>query len=80
MNRCRICKGELSKELLVLKNVPAAAQNMPATREELCADKGIDLALCQCLNCGVLQHTAPPVPYYREVIRASGVSEAMCSL
>lgn len=77
MNRCRICQGELSKELLVLKNVPAAAQKMPSTREECLADKGIDLALCQCLNCGVLQHTAPPVPYYREVIRASGVSGTM---
>lgn len=77
MNRCRICKGELSKELLVLKNVPAAAQKMPSTREECLADKGVDLAICQCLNCGVLQHTSPPVPYYREVIRASGVSETM---
>ena len=77
MPRCRICQGELSKELLTLKNVPAAAQKMPSTHEECLADKGVDLAICQCLNCGVLQHTSHPVPYYREVIRASGVSEAM---
>ena len=74
---CRICSSELSEPLLELKNVPAAAQRMPATPAELAADKGVDLALCQCPACGVLQHTAPPVPYFREVLRASGVSEAM---
>ncbi|MBR2372856.1 MAG: methyltransferase domain-containing protein, partial [Lentisphaeria bacterium] len=79
MPYCRICKSELTKPLLELKNVPAAAQNMPSTGEELQKDRGIDLAICQCLNCGVLQHTSEPVPYYREVIRASGVSAEMKS-
>lgn len=74
---CRICKGELSEPLLTLKNVPAAAQKMPSTREELLSDKGIDLTICQCRSCGVIQHTSSPVPYFREVIRASGVSDAM---
>ena len=77
MFRCRICSSELSHCLLELKNVPAAAQKMPATREELAADKGIDLSICQCPECGVLQHTATPVSYFREVIRASGISEEM---
>jgi SAM-dependent methyltransferase len=74
---CRICRSELSKVLLELENVPAAAQRMPATPAELAADKGVDLTLYQCPACGVLQHTAPPVPYFREVLRASGVSGAM---
>lgn len=77
MPLCRICKGMLTQPLLTLKNVPAAAQKMPSTPKEVSADKGIDLPICQCLNCGVLQHTVLPVPYFREVIRASGVSEAM---
>ena len=77
MPLCRICKSKLTQPLLELKNVPAAAQKMPATPQEILADKGIDLPICQCLNCGVLQHTASPVPYFREVIRASGVSEEM---
>ena len=77
MSLCRICKGKLTEPLLILKNVPAAAQKMPASPEELAADLGVDLSLCQCLKCGVLQHTARPVPYFREVIRASGVSEEM---
>ena len=74
---CRICRSGLSKVLLELENVPAAAQRMPATPAELAADKGVDLKLCQCPACGVLQHTAPPVPYFREVLRASGVSDSM---
>ena len=74
---CRICKAELSKPLLELNNVPAAAQHMPSTPQELSADKGVDLSICQCTCCGVLQHTAQPVAYYREVIRASGISDAM---
>lgn len=74
---CRICKAELSMPLLELTNVPAAAQNMPSTPQELSADKGVDLSICQCPCCGVIQHTAQPVAYYREVIRASGISEAM---
>ena len=74
---CRICHSELGSPLLKLEKVPAVAQRMPATPAELAADKGVDLTLCQCPACGVLQHTAPPVPYFREVLRASGVSEAM---
>ena len=76
-SRCRICRAELGEVLLELKNVPAAAQKMPATQTELRADRGVDLQLRQCPCCGVLQHTATPVSYFREVLRASGVSEAM---
>lgn len=74
---CRICHAELSGVLLELKNVPAAAQNLPASQEEIDADRPVDLRLHECPRCGVVQHTAVPVDYYREVLRASGVSEAM---
>ena len=77
MPQCRICKAEVSKPLLELHNVPRAAQNMPSTPQELSEDRGVDLSICHCPGCGVLQHTAQPVAYYREVIRASGISEAM---
>ncbi|MBN1364306.1 MAG: methyltransferase domain-containing protein [Syntrophaceae bacterium] len=40
-------------------------------------DKGIDWEVCQCSGCGLVQLNTPPVPYYREVIRASAVSAKM---
>ena len=74
---CRICGQELFPEILLeLKNMPAAAQNFP-TAETLADDHGIDLVLRQCSCCGVVQLTNPPVPYFRDVIRASGCSPEM---
>lgn len=74
---CRICGQELFPEILLeLHNMPAAAQNFP-TVETLADDHGIDLELRQCSCCGVVQLTNPPVPYFRDVIRASGCSPEM---
>ena len=74
---CRICGQELFPEaLLELKNMPAAAQNFP-TKETLSEDHGMDLELRQCSCCGVIQLTNPPVPYFRDVIRAAGCSPEM---
>ena len=74
---CRICGRELFPEILLeLKNMPAAAQNFP-TEETLADDHGIDLELRQCSCCGVIQLTNPPVPYFRDVIRAAGCSPEM---
>lgn len=45
--------------------------------ESLKNDKGVDLEVCQCSGCGLVQLSNAPVAYYREVIRASAVSEEM---
>ena len=75
--RCRICGQDLFPDILLgLKNMPAAAQNFP-TAENLSQDRGIDLELRQCSGCGVVQLTNPPVPYFRDVIRAAGCSPEM---
>ncbi|HDD43848.1 MAG TPA: methyltransferase domain-containing protein [Candidatus Desulfofervidus auxilii] len=75
--RCRVCKGRLFKEpILVLKNMPKGAQDFLIKRE-LSRDKGIDLKLYQCSLCGLVQLTSPPVPYYKEVIRSSAYSQEM---
>ena len=74
---CRVCEGRFFGEsVLQFKNMPKAAQNFPtaATREE---DKGVDLDVRQCQNCGLVQLSNPPVPYYKEVIRAAAFSEEM---
>jgi SAM-dependent methyltransferase len=58
------------------ENMPKAAQFLPDA-ESLKNDKGVDLEVCQCSGCGLVQLSNPPVPYYREVIRASAVSDEM---
>lgn len=56
--------------------MPRAAQLLPDA-EALEHERGIDLELCQCAGCGLLQLSSDAVPYYREVIRASAFSEEM---
>lgn len=74
---CRICAHRLFPEpLLIQRSMPAAAQELP-TAEQLSEDHGIDLALHQCAGCGLLQLSSPPVPYWRDVIRAAGISPEM---
>ena len=57
-------------------NMPSVAQFLPDL-ESLESDKGIDLEVCQCSGCGLVQLSNDPVPYFREVIRAAAVSEEM---
>jgi hypothetical protein len=58
--------------------MPGVAQHLPdpgtASR-----DRGVDLEIFQCSACGLVQLDIEPVPYFREVIRAVGVSEEMRS-
>jgi hypothetical protein len=56
--------------------MPSVAQFLPDL-ESLVGDKGIDLEVCQCSGCGLVQLSNDPVPYFREVIRAAAFSEEM---
>ena len=56
--------------------MPKAAQNLPDAAA-LAHEKGVDLDICQCTGCGLVQLSNEPVPYYREVIRAAAVSEVI---
>lgn len=56
--------------------MPKAAQYLP-TAEDLLRDEGVDLEVCQCEGCGLVQLRNEPVPYFREVIRAVGCSPEM---
>lgn len=74
LRSCRLCGLPLpSQALLRYHNMPAAAQHLPGP-EDLSGDTGIDLIIKECQACGLVQLDADPVTYYREVIRASGVS------
>jgi len=77
VNKCRVCGNIFYEEpLLRYENMPKAAQYLPDA-ESLKHEKGVDLEVFQCSGCGLVQLNSDPVPYYREVIRAAGVSEAM---
>jgi len=74
---CRGCGQELpEKPLLQFRNMPKAAQFLPDA-SEIEQEKGVDLRVLQCLHCGLVQVDCDPVPYFREVVRASGFSKEM---
>jgi SAM-dependent methyltransferase len=56
--------------------MPNSAQGFP-TLETIAFDHGVDLELFECSGCGVVQLASEPVPYYREVIRAAGISPVL---
>lgn len=59
-----------------MNNMPAQAQNLP-DKENLHKDKGIDINLCECEGCRLIQLDSEPVSYYKDVIRAGGISSTM---
>lgn len=74
---CRVCKAPLSNEPLIqYQDMPCAAQSFVAA-EALEQDHGTTLNVCQCSNCGLVQLPGLPVPYFREVIRATAFSPEM---
>lgn len=80
MKNCIVCGKPLAGEpLLRCANMPASAQDIPAL-EQLPQDSGVDLNLCQCSGCGLVQFDCEPVDYYRDVIRAGGYSTTMVEL
>ena len=78
-HHCLVCGSELSGPLFEITNMPCGAQAMPS-QEDLSEDRGIDLALCRCPSCGLVQFDCEPVSYYRDAIRVVGLSETMKEL
>jgi len=77
IQQCRVCGQEFFHEpLLRFSNMPKAAQNFPDA-DSLEKETGVDLTVCQCTGCGLVQLSNDPVPYYREVIRAAAVSQVV---
>lgn len=80
MKHCIACGKELPEQpLFVLNNAPASAQDIPDA-EEVKSDQGVNLDLCQCPHCGLVQFDCTPVSYYRDVIRASGFGATLVDL
>ena len=77
IDNCRVCGGRFFNEpLLKYENMPKAAQNMPDPYS-VYLDRGVDLEVCQCVCCGLVQLSNEPVSYHKEVIRASAFSDEM---
>lgn len=75
--KCRGCGQSVSDHLLITyHNMPKSAQFLPH-KEDLAQEKGVDIRLRQCSYCGLIQAGGQPVPYYKDVIRATGLSAEM---
>ena len=77
MKKCKVCGQLLYQEpVLTLEDMPSVAQYLPddITKDN---DHSVNLEVYQCQNCGLVQLQISPVEYYREVIRATSVSEEM---
>ena len=71
---CGICKSNIEADVFRFDNMPLVAQNLPG-KNSLSADYGTQFDLFLCHYCGVAFLDIEPVEYFREVIRAVGVSE-----
>lgn len=76
---CRLCAAPLDDQApLIFDPAPAGAQHFldrPDGDER--GASSIALAITQCPGCGLVQSLSSPVPYYRSVITAAGLSPAM---
>ena len=80
-HKCIACGESLGEKghLMMCPEMPASAQDIP-TGEDIETEKGMDLQLCQCPSCGLVQFDCEPVSYYRDVIRSGGYSSTMAEL
>ncbi|NBH14488.1 methyltransferase domain-containing protein [Lachnospiraceae bacterium] len=77
---CIVCGAPLIKPpLFVCRNMPGVSQDLP-TKDNLDQDSPMNLDLCQCSGCGLVQFDCEPVPYYRDSTRAGERCEALIAL
>lgn len=79
MAECIICKRALNKRIFSMDNMPSRVQFLPSEKE-LADDEGMKLDLYECEYCGLIQFDCSPVYYYRDVIRAVGLSQTLREL
>ena len=73
---CKVCGGEFHEEILEYENMPQAAQHFPDATT-IIHETGKLLTIAACKLCGLVQSVSPQVEYFRDVIRATGLSEEM---
>ena len=75
---CILCNKKLNNKIYSLKKMPAFVQNMSNSPEA--ENDSIDLDLYECDSCSLIQFSCEPVYYYKDVIRAVGLSETLREL
>ncbi len=74
---CRLCNRPVGQNVILkYHSMPSSAQGF-LDEQELVNDHGSQLVVCQCKSCGLVQVKGEPVAYYRDVIRATSVSQEM---
>jgi len=77
---CIVCGAKLiDNPIYVCRNMPAESQNLPDA-SSLNDDIPIDINLCQCSGCGLVQFDCDPVSYYKDSTRAGERCEALIEL
>lgn len=77
---CIVCGAPLIRPpLFVCRNMPEISQNLPK-KENLDQDGPVDLNLCQCSGCGLVQFDCEPVSYYKDSTRAGERCESLITL
>ena len=79
MSSCVLCGRKLKNQIFQMENMPSKVQHL-LKEDELSQDAGVSLHLFECEGCGLVQFDCPPVSYYKDVIRATGLSETMKKL
>ena len=77
--RCLACGEKLTQVIADFPHLPSSAQDLPSV-SELSEDYAIDLQLCKCPKCGLIQFDSTPVDYYRDVIRSGGYSSTLAHI
>lgn len=79
-SKCIVCGSDLLfPPVYVCENMPNEAQNLP-TIDNLEEDKPVDLNLCQCSGCGLVQFDCDPVSYYKDSTRAGERCSSLINL
>ena len=78
-NTCILCGEKLTKKIMDYNGLPSSAQDL-LTEDEIELDKPVDLHLCECSNCGLVQFDCSPVSYYKDVIRSGGYSSTLAKI
>ena len=80
MNRkCRLCGKEFElNPIFVIDNMPKSAELVEKNQFE--DDNAIDMIVCQCKYCGLVQLDNEVVWYYKESRRASDNSQTIANI
>lgn len=77
---CILCGHNLKDSVIFeCKKMPSVSQELPIDEDDKNCE-AIDLPLCQCVECGLVQFDCVPVSYYKDSTRAGERCDALIAL